>query len=418
MTKENIHPRISSWAGKDCVVNVLQSTPQDFVPDTSFRDWPDESIEEKKYCELLPDELLAGVVRSLRSDMRVLTVLALAHTPAKSPPGVRDHLQSHDLSDKSIDRESIRKILKELSMHGIVDIEPGEKGPEFFISNSLSYYVGVAGHLAEFSRKYEVPLQDFIGADENATKDKDGQWDPSYTVTRIQILREIQKSRRENGSSGYHPITQSTLARDLGIDIQVARHHLDSLARAGIITNTSIQYRKSYREYEYKPKGDLQVIDNPRSIADWIRYYATTHSRETLTSDSAYEFIVGHNQFDEYTDEQSARLRSGIQQQMKRFGAEGYLTRTGPLSREQKSALSFAPRTGQIDMMRDINITLVKVAREDSRTEEEGLEIGRSIINSTQDISFLLEKHRTRARWSKSKSKRVPLGNDTLEMVE
>lgn len=344
---------------------------------------------------IMSDEQLAQSLHILRNDIRLLVPLAVAFSGVESVTDMREFLHESDPEQaQSIHKQYLQKIFVELASNDILRKDGEGMRVKYGVNSSRKGILSQAGHLSEFSRKYDEPLSAIIGTAGGENVDPE-----LFTLHRLQLLRSIQAKRRVAKDTRDLPLSVTSLADELHTSLKQVSRHLSTLAESNIIHfHSGNSHDGGYLKYaltpdyvpDYPPHDEAIALsqNSEKSTKNWVREYALFQFHEDLTVDDAVEYQFKYREdFPLLID----NLKRRIEKSFGELAREGVVKRTDDFIGKQ-SVIGFTPGTRQIDLVRDYVITLADVQSTNPKTINEGLRLGERNIKDKYIVSHIMKK--------------------------
>ncbi len=357
----------------------------DIAPESSVA-FSEELIPERRVSS---EQNLATSLRPFRSDSRVLIYLALAHTGRETPAEVAEYFtELHTNKEVILNRKTVRKILCEFVTHGLLESQDSV----FTVPNASVTPVSNAGLLADVSKKHPTPLRNYFGQAES-TGDDSGQFGDTYTHDRIKVLRFLYSSNRRNNPIQPTLLALREMSVTIGISENSAKRHVISLSKGGAFSYASSSSHEgsvqAYKRVTSIPVYKAEEIPSKQTVKDWVKEYSIFNYYRNLTTDDAFSYIY------EFNEQVKAMNPSELQNTYEDVKTAIYSLKTrGEITPIHTKAphFKFEPGSGQLQMMRDIIITLFDMQREEDIVKKRGIESGRAVIHDPFAVNYLLEK--------------------------
>lgn len=391
---------VSSWIGPNNPVRkALVGIDPLTVPDTSFRNWPDELGRYRTEARMT-DSQLAYSLGFLRTDLHVLVFLSVAHAGLKLPYEIAAFLNSQDLlNSQSIDRKKVSEILRQLSQSAYGDIQ--KTGDHIFSgychNTSMEGFLMQAGHMFDFSKKHPEPLSSFIGKTKGRTDLADTDAiEESFRLAanRLQIARAIKELWRETDYAPGFSATRSQIQAKTGLTSSNVDTYLLHLSQGCILEyQTQGPNEGAYQRYRIKPgikKIRPKDVQTHQSFSDYVREYILIYLKN-LTVSGAVDFLMHRlPEFADLDEEKQKKLYKRVESSMKHLqsslicsethfahGAQSYIAFT-----KDRKGTSFADYVNLLD-------TLQSESQENVNT---GITLGKEIVVDRKGITGILQK--------------------------
>lgn len=417
MSREQL-PNVDEWIRENPLRQSLQSVDPANPPDDSFRTWQDNEREVPLcHYDRMSDHELARSYAPLRSPRHIATALLLQHTEARTIPALTEELNKRLGATAAVPTQRVREAVNDLVATNYLHIDKDAGTPYRYIPEPyFATLAAQAGYLGEFVAKYGTPPVNILGADERGVavqreykQEKNGTSDATqYTVDRIRIIREINKTKvyqgREQAEKGL-PLSMTTLSHDLGIPLQQARGHLEALIQSGFINKQSMKPGKSYQSYTVNPARVADLGETDKKGNDWTALFTEEikNNPENITSDTLSERlrqIIDPRGI--MSDDEALHLKNYVQRRLMKLAKDGRLIRTGQFSFDRRSTIILNPHEGQIHKMRDLTLALLSMQEaEQPGREKEGLILGKKLIDDRERLIRCVIEAQQDSRWNR-----------------
>ncbi|HVZ58251.1 MAG TPA: hypothetical protein VG935_00650, partial [Patescibacteria group bacterium] len=323
MKKDGELADLSDWLGKTGQVRQnLATIPQGFVPDTSFRDWPDEV--ERSSDEVMPDVSLAYSHSFLRNDFNVLVLLALGELGKAHPYEIVNFLREQDLGQRTtVDRIQVAPVLRELAncIYAGVYKESEDSWSRYEYVPSFEGLMSMAGHLYDFSKEHRQPLSSFLGQARGQVVRSDSTIfagnNVSNIMDRVHIVRYLQERWKDSNNTFNFATDLREMEDAIGIRSSILTPQLLDLSRSNFFCfQTTSPNDGPHQEYRWNRNGKKrkQWGEAHGAFAHYLHEYVMlTH--HGLSREGAREYLL--TQFpDEFVGMDSEKLDRRIEQGM------------------------------------------------------------------------------------------------------
>lgn len=393
---------IAEWMGNQApVMQALADTPSGYVPDASFRDWPDESkqaLGEEEEKESMSLEALAYCHSFLRNDLNVLVLLAIAEKGIAHAHEIAQFLCEQDLDQRAtLDRTHVAPVLRELSAcaySGIYKASDDPYAPYEQLAN-VEGLVSMAGHLYGFSKEHSKPLADFLGPARGQKVRPDStiydRKNISNTVDRIKIVRHLKEAWEDNKYSDKFATNQRAIEDATGIRAAVLEPQLKNLAQHNFIHyQTTGPNDGPHQEYRWNRNGRKrkQWTREHGAFADYLHEYVML-IQTGLSRQGARDYLLEN--YPTFTEMDQVELDKRIEYTLNGLLARSFIRPDTPFVHGSQSSIGFPRGTDGMSLV-DYACVLDTMQKEDTQTVKEGLTLAREISVDRQGVTLLLRK--------------------------